>query len=105
MKKIKHQNLDGREKMCFNCCNVYSPDLDDCPICFASNGMLINEDNRNAMQIRHMIMRDRIPIIPDEKLIEVVIKEHKDIQQAINWSNKIFHYIISAFQFFQRDKS
>ena len=69
MKIIKHLNLDNREKMCFNCCNVYPPEMERCPICLARNGMLINESNRNAMQIRHMIMRDPLPIISYEAVI------------------------------------
>lgn len=104
MKKIKHQNLLNREVMCFNCCNVYAPNLKECPVCQEEGGMLINKDNRTAMQIRHMIMRDPLPVIPFEALADMIRRENEKFQKGLNTVNKIFHYIAAAVQFFSREE-
>ncbi len=104
MKKIKHQNLNNRERLCFNCCGVFPPEFPNCPVCLAEGGMLINDNNRIAMQIRHLIMRDQLGLIPFEALAKISEREEKQKQKWIKNFDKIFHYVGIAILIWAKEK-
>lgn len=72
---MKHQNLDNRERLCCNCCNGFPIDYPNCPFCLHEGGMLIGEDNRIALQGRHLIIRLPLGMINWEAISKIFKKK------------------------------
>lgn len=72
---MKHQNLDNRDKLCCNCCNVFPVHYSICPFCRIKGGMLINKNHRIQMQIEHLVVKFPLPIISWDVLLKIFKKK------------------------------